>query len=123
MSVGVAVIEWMVCLALRTAFFKLRTRFCTGETTELCVPWSARGILLRLQAAVLAAMLLTMGAVWAGARAFWEGCLFAGGLCAVLLTLDVVFLSKRRGRSRVLRVGTLLTGLSLATGLLVELMT
>ena len=123
MSVSVVAMEWAVCLALCTALFRLRASLCAEGTTDLRVPLSARGVLLRLQTALLASLLLTLGAIWAGARAFQEGCLFAGGLCAALLALDAACLSKRRGRGRLLRGGALLALLSLATGLLVELMT
>ena len=113
-----------MCLAVCTALFGLRARLCAeGTAVDLRVPLSVRGVLLRLQAVVLASLLLTLGAIWAGARAFQEGCLFAGGLCAALLALDAVCLSKRRGRGRLLRGGALLVLLSLITGLLAELMT
>ena len=123
MSVSVVAMEWAVCLALCTALFRLRASLCAEGTTDLRVPLSARGVLLRLQAALLASLLLTLDAIWAGARAFQEGCLFAGGLCAALMALDAACLSKRRGKGRLLRGGALLVLLSLATGLLVELMT
>lgn len=68
MSVSVVAMEWAVCLALCTALFRLRASLCAEGTTDLRVPLSARGVLLRLQAALLASLLLTLGAIWAGAR-------------------------------------------------------